>query len=84
MFVFADGVGGKDGRFIKLVIFVDVINVWSLAGIYLMEIQGTVMQIEKTLINDRLSVSKVTQKFLIPAICNFFSNLPVICYFLKK
>ena len=60
MFVFADGVGGKDGRFIKLVTFVDVINVWSLAGIYLMEIQGTVMQIEKTLVNDRLSVSKVT------------------------
>ena len=34
-------------------------------------IKGTVMQIEKTLINDRLSVSKVYWNFRIPIIYNF-------------
>ena len=38
-------------------------------------IKGTVMQIEKALINDRLSVSKISWKFRIPAIYNF----AVIC-----
>ena len=37
----------------------------------------TVMQIEKVLINDRLRVSKVPEKFRIPTIYNFCSNLPV-------
>ena len=30
--------------------------------------KGAVMQIEKTLINDRLRVSKVSRKFRVPAI----------------
>ena len=33
--------------------------------------KGTVMQIEKTLINGRLRVSKVSWKLCIPAIYNF-------------
>ena len=33
--------------------------------------KGTVMQIEKELINDRLRVSKVSWKFCIPTIYNF-------------
>ena len=35
------------------------------------------MQIAKALINDRLRVSKVPEKFRIPTIYNFCSNLPV-------
>ena len=35
------------------------------------EFKGTVMQIEKTLINYRLHVSKVSRKFRIPSIYNF-------------
>ena len=34
-------------------------------------IEGTVMQIEKALINDRLQVSKVSSKFCIQTIYNF-------------
>ena len=34
-------------------------------------IKGTVMQIEKALVNDRLRVSKVSCKFYIPIIYNF-------------
>ena len=34
-------------------------------------IKGTVMQIEKALINDRLNVSRVSWKFHIPTIYNF-------------
>ena len=34
-------------------------------------IKGTVIQIEKALINDRLRVSKVSWKFYIPTIYNF-------------
>ena len=34
-------------------------------------VQGTVIQIWKTLINDRLSVSEESLKFHIPPICNF-------------
>ena len=34
-------------------------------------LQGTVMQIEEALINDRLSVSIVSWKFCIPIIYNF-------------
>ena len=34
-------------------------------------LEGTVMQIEKVLINDRLRVSKVSWKFRIPTIYNF-------------
>ena len=34
-------------------------------------VKGTIMQIEKALINDRLCVSKVSCKFCIPTICNF-------------
>ena len=37
----------------------------------ILTIKGTVMQIEKTIINDSLSVSKVSRKFRIPAIYNF-------------
>ena len=33
--------------------------------------KGAVMQIEKTLINNRLRVSKASWKFRIPTICNF-------------
>ena len=33
--------------------------------------KGTVMQIEKALITDRLRVSKVSRKFRIPTIYNF-------------
>ena len=33
-------------------------------------IKGTVMQTEKALINDRLRVSKLSRKFLIPTIYN--------------
>ena len=51
----------------------------SLTKIWLRSIcskfKGTVMQIEKTLINDRLHVSKVSRKFDIPTIYNF----AVIC-----
>ena len=42
------------------------------------------MQIEKILINDRLSVSIVSRKLRIPAIYNFAVIFPEICYFLKK
>ena len=35
------------------------------------KIKGTVMQIEKALINDRLHVQKVSWKFLITTIYNF-------------
>ena len=38
------------------------------------------MQIAKTLINDHLRVSEVSEKFHIPTFCNFV----VICYFLEK
>ena len=34
-------------------------------------IKGTITQIEKALINDRLRVSRINQKFLIPTIYNF-------------
>ena len=34
-------------------------------------IKGTVMQIKKSLINDRLCVSKESLKVCIPTICNF-------------
>ena len=34
-------------------------------------LKGTVMQIEKALINDRLRISKVSGKFRIPIIHNF-------------
>ena len=34
-------------------------------------IKGTIMQIEKALINDRLSVLKVSWKLFIPTIYNF-------------
>ena len=40
-----------------------------------MNVKGTVMQIEKALLNDRLRVLKVSWKFLIPTIYNF----AVIC-----
>ena len=36
-----------------------------------MKVKGTIMQIEKALINDGLCVSKVTGKFHIPTIYNF-------------
>ena len=34
-------------------------------------LKGTVMQIEKALINDRLRVSKISQKFHVSTIYNF-------------
>ena len=43
--------------------------------------KGTVVQIEKALIIDRLGVSKISWKFRIPIICNFCRE---ICYFLKN
>ena len=39
-------------------------------------IKGTVMEIEKTLINDRLIVSKASQKFHISTIYNFAVSYP--------
>ena len=39
-------------------------------------VKGTVMQIEKSLINDPLRVSKVSWKFQIPAIYNFVVIYP--------
>ena len=48
-------------------------------------IKGTVMQIEKALINDRLSVSKVSWKFRIPTIYNFAVKFAVkFATFLKS
>ena len=38
--------------------------------------KGTVMQIDKTLINDRLRVSKISLKFRIPTTYNFAVNYP--------
>ena len=38
--------------------------------------EGTVMQIEKALINDRLRVSKVSWKFHIPTMYNFAAIYP--------
>ena len=38
------------------------------------DIKGTVMQIEKALINDRLRVLKISLKFCIPAIYDFAVN----------
>ena len=46
--------------------------------------KGTVKQIEKSLINDPLRVSKVSWKFRIPAIYNFEVIHREIRYFLKK
>ena len=39
--------------------------------LYSILLKDTVTQIEKALINDRLRVSKVSSKFLIPTIYNF-------------
>ena len=46
--------------------------------------KGTVMQIEKAQINDRLHVSKVSWNFRIPTIFNFTVFTREICYFLQK
>ena len=47
-------------------------------------IKGTIMQIEKASINDRLRVSKVPWKHRIPTIYNFAVTFTrEICYFLK-
>ena len=47
--------------------------------------KGTVMQIEKALINNRLRVSKVSGKFRIPTIDNFAVIYPVkFAIFLKS
>ena len=48
------------------------------------EIKGTVMQIEKALINDRLRVSKVSWKFRIPTIYSLAVIYPWNFPFLKK
>ena len=48
-------------------------------------IKGTIMQIEKASINDRLRVSKVSWKLHIPTIYNFAVIFTLeICYFLKR
>ena len=47
-------------------------------------IKGTVMQIEKVLINDCLLVSKVSWKFHIPTIYKFAVINPWNLLFLKK
>ena len=39
-------------------------------------VKGTVMQIEKALINDRLGVLKLSWKFRIPTIYNFAATDP--------
>ena len=46
--------------------------------------KGTVMQIEKRLINDSLRVSKVSWKFRIPNIYNFVVNYPWNLLFFEK
>ena len=38
---------------------------------FIFQVKGTVMQIEKTLVNDQLRVSEVYQKFRISTIYNF-------------
>ena len=50
----------------------------------LAQIKGTIMQIEKELINDRLYVSKVSLKFCIPAIYNFTVIYPWNLLFSSK
>ena len=45
---------------------------------------GSVMQIEKTLINNCLRVSKISWKFHIPTIYDLAVITREICYFLKK
>ena len=47
-------------------------------------VKGTVMQIEKALINDRLHVSKVFWKFCIPTISNFAVIYQWILLFSEK
>ena len=47
-------------------------------------VKGTVMQTEKALIDDRLSVSKASCKFRIPTIYNFANYYRENYYFLKK
>ena len=56
------------------------INPWILSQPF----KGTVMQIEKALINDRLRVSIVSREFFVPTIYNFTKFTHEICYFLKK
>ena len=56
------------------------INPWIVSQPF----KGTVMQIEKALINDRLRVSIVSREFFVPTIYNFTKFTREICYFLKK
>ena len=48
----------------------------EIAQIYMVKFRGTVMQIEKPLTNDHLSVSKISGKFLIPTSYNFAAIYP--------
>ena len=45
-------------------------------SLFLLYIKGTVMQIEKAQINDRLRVSKVSSKFRILTFCHFTVSFP--------
>ena len=48
------------------------------------QFKGTIIQIEKTLISNRLCVSKVSWKCRIPTIYNFPELSRDICYFLEN
>ena len=48
----------------------------EIAQIYMVKFRGTVMQIEKPLANDHLSVSKISGKFHIPTSYNFAAIYP--------
>ena len=59
------------GRGFRRKLTLSIYNNRLLHQCLIFEIKGTVMQIEKALINDRLRVSKVSWKFHIPTIYNF-------------
>ena len=55
----------------KLILFAVFLHKSNNYAPFLWPLKGTVMQIEKALINDRLHVPKVSWKFRIPTIYNF-------------
>ena len=67
---------------IYLFIYLSFLSLYLIAQMFFFK--GTVMQIQKAMINDCLRVSKVSWKFCIRAICNFAVIYSWICSFLKK
>ena len=53
----------------------------EIVQIYMVKFKGTVMEIEKPLTNDHLSVSKIFWKFHIPTSYNFAAIYREICHF---